>query len=115
MKDRTWTAMAVLGVSLVWMPATLPARQSSGSKPAANTKPASTPTKRWSVPKTPWGDPDLQGTWTSDDTWGVPFERPAQFGNRRYLTEDEIAERQADAGKDAFRSQHGAVAGSRSG
>ncbi len=26
--------------------------------------------------KTPWGDPDLQGTWTSDDTWGVPFERP---------------------------------------
>jgi len=45
-------------------------------------------------PKTPWGDPDLQGTWTSDDTWGVPLERPAKFGTRRYLTEDEIKERE---------------------
>ena len=33
-------------------------------------------TKPWSLSKTPWGDPDLQGTWTSDDTWGVPMERP---------------------------------------
>src|SRR5271163_1196191 len=40
--------------------------------------------------KTPWGDPDLQGTWTSDDTWGVPFERPKQFGTRASLTEDEL-------------------------
>jgi hypothetical protein len=44
--------------------------------------------------KTPWGDPDLQGTWTSDDTWGVPFERPKEFGTRATLTEDELKERQ---------------------
>ena len=26
----------------------------------------------WTAPKTPWGDPDLQGTWSSDDaTFGV--------------------------------------------
>ena len=25
-----------------------------------------------SLPRTPWGDPDLQGTWTTDDTIGVP-------------------------------------------
>jgi hypothetical protein len=43
--------------------------------------------------KTPWGDPNLQGTWTSDDTWGVPFERPKQFGTRATLTEDEIKDR----------------------
>ncbi|MBV9769326.1 MAG: hypothetical protein JOZ32_07135, partial [Bryobacterales bacterium] len=24
--------------------------------------------KAWTDPKTPWGTPDLQGTWTSDDT-----------------------------------------------
>src|SRR5215471_2062099 len=40
-------------------------------------------------PKTSWGDPDLQGTWTSDDTRGVPMERPANFGERRYLTGQE--------------------------
>ena len=26
--------------------------------------------------RTPWGDPDLQGTYTSDNSIGVPFERP---------------------------------------
>ena len=38
--------------------------------------------------------PDLQGTWTSDDTWGVPFERPKNFGTRATLTEDELKARQ---------------------
>ena len=53
------------------------------------------------VPKTPWGDPDLQGPWTSDDTWGVPFERPANFGTRAFLTEDELKarEKQVEASK----------------
>ncbi len=47
-----------------------------------------------SQPKTPWGDPDLQGTWTSDDMLGVPMERPANFGTRQYLTEDELKDRE---------------------
>ncbi len=47
----------------------------------------------WTAPKTSWGDPDLQGTWTSDDLRDVPFERPAQFGTRRYLTDEELADR----------------------
>jgi hypothetical protein len=46
------------------------------------------------APKTPWGDPDIQGTWTSDDTWGVPFERPKNFGTRATLTEDELKARE---------------------
>jgi hypothetical protein len=50
--------------------------------------------KTSSPSKTPWGDPDLQGTWTSDDTWGVPMERPAQYGDRLYLTEDELKARE---------------------
>ena len=33
------------------------------------------------VPRTPWGDPDLQGVWSSDDEAGVPFERP--MGQRK--------------------------------
>jgi hypothetical protein len=44
--------------------------------------------------KTPWGDPDLQGTWTSDDTLGVPMERPVTYGDRLYLTEDELKDRE---------------------
>jgi len=53
-----------------------------------------TAAKNWTPPKTPWGDPDLQGTWTSDDTWGVPLDRPAQFGTRKFLTEQELANRE---------------------
>jgi hypothetical protein len=54
---------------------------------------AQTTTKNWAPPKTSWGDPDLDGTWTSDDQYGVPFERPAKFGTRKTLTEQELADR----------------------
>jgi len=43
--------------------------------------------------RTPWGDPDLQGEWTSEGEYGVPFERPPQFGTRPFLTDDEYATR----------------------
>jgi hypothetical protein len=45
------------------------------------------------TPKTPWGDPDLQGVYTTDDLQGVPLQRDAKFGTRRFLTEQELAER----------------------
>jgi hypothetical protein len=48
---------------------------------------------RYVGPKTPWGEPDLQGVWSSDDTEGIPLSRPAQFANRLYVTEQEYAER----------------------
>jgi hypothetical protein len=44
--------------------------------------------------RTPWGDPDLQGTWSSEAELSVPFERAAQYGDRRFLTEAEFAQRQ---------------------
>ena len=39
----------------------------------AQTRPTAAPAKAWAVPKTPWGDPDIQGTWTSDDCIGTPM------------------------------------------
>ena len=53
----------------------------------------------YTPPKTPWGDPDLQGIWPSTAMVSVPFERPAQFGNRRYLTNEEFVQRQKDFDK----------------
>ena len=47
-----------------------------------------------SGPRTPWGDPDLQGTWTSEAELSVPFERPREFGERQVLTDAEFAQRQ---------------------
>jgi len=50
--------------------------------------------KSRATPETPWGDPDLQGTWTSDDTLGVPMQRPENLGTRQFLTEDELKDRE---------------------
>lgn len=57
---------------------------------AAQTK---APEKNWTAPKTEWGDPDLEGVWTSDDSIGVPLERPKRYGNRTQLTDEEYAQR----------------------
>jgi hypothetical protein len=58
------------------------------------------------VPRTPDGKPDLQGTW--DFRTVTPMERPAEFANKPFLTEQEAAEyekritesRNADANRD---------------
>jgi hypothetical protein len=50
-------------------------------------------------PRTPWGDPDLQGVWPTTDFLGTPFQRPAEFGTRNMLTEAEFATRSAQARK----------------
>jgi hypothetical protein len=51
--------------------------------------------EQYAQPITPWGDPDLQGTWTSDNCIRTPLNRPAQFGDRLYMTAEEIAQREA--------------------
>src|SRR5215471_19516352 len=54
---------------------------------------SSVPKKPYTPPKTAWGDPDLRGTYTSDNSIGVPFERPQQFGTRATLTDEEFEAR----------------------
>ena len=55
----------------------------------------------YNPPRTPWGDPDLQGIWPGTDMVSVPFERPKEFGNRLFLTEEEFKAREAQAAKQA--------------
>ncbi len=43
------------------------------------------------APRTPWGDPDFQGSWENRSP--VPLERPVEFGDRQFMTEEEAAER----------------------
>jgi len=55
----------------------------------------------WSAPKTPWGDPDLQGLWPTTEWKGVPLQRSEYLGTRNVLTEDEFAEREKQAASEA--------------
>jgi hypothetical protein len=58
--------------------------------------------KGYTVPKTPWGDPDLQGIWPGIELVGVPMARPANFGTRNWLTDEEFKQREARAAQQAL-------------
>jgi hypothetical protein len=45
--------------------------------------------------KTAWGDPDFRGTWPINDVAEMPVSRPAQYGDRFFKTEEELAQEQA--------------------
>ena len=48
----------------------------------------------WEHPRTPWGEPDLQGTWPIGHLTGVPLQRSEEMGERRFLTDEELAARE---------------------
>ena len=48
------------------------------------------------TPRTAWGDPDLQGTWTNTTT--TPLQRPDDLGDQETLTGEEWAQRNAVSG-----------------
>jgi hypothetical protein len=76
-------AIAVVAWSLVvsapMTPASAQTSAASGTPPAAS-----------SSPKTPWGEPDLQGIWTDETT--TPLQRPARYANQEAFSEAERAE-----------------------
>jgi len=66
--------------------------------------PAAKSTRPFVPPKTPWGEPDLQGVYSNKTI--TPLERPAQFASQAELTGEEIADlekrastRSADVGR----------------
>src|SRR5512145_3467547 len=63
---------------------------------AAVTLPTPRPAAGFVQPRTPWGDPDLQGFWPGVEMVGVPLQRPARFGTRNVLTEEEFAKRASE-------------------
>ena len=50
-------------------------------------------------PRTPWGDPDLRGTWPIDNIASLFLQRSPQYGARFWLTDEEYAQRQAQANR----------------
>ena len=59
--------------------------------------PLAAQTKSWTAPRTPDGQPDLQGVWSNPTI--TPFERPSEFAGKATLTEKEAAELEARAAK----------------
>jgi hypothetical protein len=49
----------------------------------------------YAVPRTPWGEPDLQGTYNATDLQSVPMQRAESLGTRDTLNDAEVRERVA--------------------
>jgi len=69
-------------------PAAPAAKAGKEVAPAPLKKPK--PAGQWTAPRTPWGDPDLQGTWNNGTI--TPLERPRNAGEKELLSKEEEAD-----------------------
>ena len=92
MRQRYLVSLGALGVLAVvwWAALALAVQNTTAPKPAAVSPKPATPAKpAATIPRTPWGEPDLQGTWfvLAD----VPLQRSAANANKEFLTDEEMA------------------------
>ena len=59
----------------------------------AEQKAAAYDNPKWNAPRTSWGHPSLQGTWSTDDMRGIPVDRPEALGTQEFLSEEQFVER----------------------
>jgi hypothetical protein len=70
----------------------LVAAQAQDLVPAEQTA-AAVADPNWRVERFSWGDPNLEGTFTSRDMANIPMARPAELGTRATLTAEEFKRR----------------------
>jgi hypothetical protein len=93
MRNSILASVAALGILTVIARAALPvSAQDYGIPPLVITAFNGGTAASYVVPRTPWGDPDLQGSWTSDDA-SFPVSRPRNQAGL-YLSDDLWAQRQ---------------------
>ena len=88
-------AMIVSSIEISGQASRAPARAASvQGTDAVKAFIASRMAKNWTPPKAPWGDPDIQGIFTTKDEANTPFERPEEWAGRRMedITPKELAE-----------------------
>jgi hypothetical protein len=114
MTRRLLPLVGALATGALVAVATSPAAtQSSSAPPLVMTALNGASTTDYRAPRTPWGDPDLQGVWSSDDTSGIPRERPEELGNQLFQSDEDYAARvkQVEAGVERGLSAVGSFRG----
>jgi hypothetical protein len=110
-RRRIVVASAALALMIAWSPRRAdaqPAATTPAARPPAARQDAARPST-WKQPMTPWGEPDLRGTWPLNHLISTPFQRPERFGDRRLLTDEEFTAAQKSAEDRNTRFQSGAI------
>ena len=101
------TGVVLIGATVLISP--LAGQEPVAAPPMVVTAFGDKPAPPYTVRRTAWGDPDLQGVWSSDDTSGIPMSRPEQFGDRLYLNEQELTERTGNVERGVQRAENEAT------
>src|SRR5262245_2594147 len=81
-----------------------------GDLVAPHARAQSTPAP-WSQPRTLWGDPDLEGVWTSDNNFAIPLERPPDVADKEFLDGKDLEDALAARAKTIAAVADGGVVG----
>ena len=81
---RRCLAVCMLLAGIVWVPAEAAAQSAESAM----------------SPRTPWGDPDLQGIWNNATL--TPLQRPDELVDQVFLTEEEAANLQQRGAECSF-------------
>ena len=89
--SRRRTAVGIVVVAVAVATSVVVNTQESSSRTPAARGATAMP---YTSPKTPWGDPDLQGGWTNVNENGIPFERPDALAGKQLeaVDDSELAE-----------------------
>ena len=87
MNDRCLAALLTATAVVLLVPAVVPGQTLTAE---ANS---------WAPSRTPWGDPDLQGTWTN--VTATPLERPDDLAEQELLTDEERTARDEERARNA--------------
>ena len=82
-------AVALVMAAILWAPVLVEAQTppAAGANPKSVWDPTAPPPSGWTAPRTPWGDPDLQGFWLVLSY--TPLERPAALAGKPLYTPEE--------------------------
>jgi hypothetical protein len=83
MRNRVLASMGALALAIA-------SATGQGTTAAPKPKTVAAAVKTWTPPRTPDGQPDLQGVWSNATL--TPMERPSQLAGKEFFTEREAAE-----------------------
>jgi hypothetical protein len=96
-------ALGAIGIAISLMVFSIPQTAWAQQRGGTNASASYTP------PKTPWGEPDLQGMWPLTHLISTPFQRDTRYGDRKLLTDQEYAAATGGGGRGGGGRQAAAI------